>query len=201
MVLPSSISPKLRDILARSRLTSRERGGDEEGADGPDPPLHVLSEDKYGEVVLERLQEEVELPLFHELEEVKLKPSIFGLMCKELVVAPCIDLFASYRHHQLPRYYLAYADDSTALGQNAFAYVWNSGVCLYANPPWTLIGRVLTKIAEDGSRVLLVTPHWKEAPWYGLLMELTVRIYEWMWRLYLTEGGNLRPIPKWFTLF
>ena len=52
------------------------------GAESPDQPLHVLSEDKYGEVVLARLQEEVELPLFQELEEVKLKPSIFGLMCK-----------------------------------------------------------------------------------------------------------------------
>ena len=131
----------------------------------------------------------------------KLKPSIFGLMCNELVVAPCIDLFASYRHHQLPRYYSAYADDSTALGQNAFAYVWDPGVCLYVNPPWTLIGKVLTKIAEDGSRMLLVTPHWREAPWYGLLLELTVRSYEWRGRLYLTDGENLRPIPKWFTLF
>ena len=54
--------------------------------------------------------------MFQELEEVKLKPSIFGLMHKELVVAPCIDLFASYRHHQLPRYYSAYKYDSTALG-------------------------------------------------------------------------------------
>ena len=54
------------------------------GAGSPDPPLHVLSEDKYGEVVLERLPGEVELPLFQELEEVKLKPSISGLMCKEL---------------------------------------------------------------------------------------------------------------------
>ena len=63
-------------------MTSMERGGDEGGAESPDPPLHVLSEDKYGDVVLERLQEEVELPLFQELEEVKLKPSIFGLMCK-----------------------------------------------------------------------------------------------------------------------
>ena len=60
----------------------------------------MLSEDKYGEVVLERLPREVELPLLQELEEVKLKPSIFGLMCNELVVAPFIDLFASYRHHQ-----------------------------------------------------------------------------------------------------
>ena len=32
-------------------------------------------------------------------------------------------------------------------------------------------------------------------------MELTVRSYELRWSLYLTEAGNLRPIPKWFTLF
>ena len=76
-------------------MTSRERRSDEGGAESPDPPLHALSDDKYVEVVLERLHEDVELPLFQELEEVKLKPSIFGLMCKELVVAPCIDLFAS----------------------------------------------------------------------------------------------------------
>jgi len=80
-------------------MTIRERRDDGGGAESPDPPLHVLSEDKYGEVVLERLQGEVDLPLFQELDEVELKPSIFVLMCKELVVAPCIDLFASYRHH------------------------------------------------------------------------------------------------------
>ena len=75
----------------------------------------MLSDDKYGEVVLERLPWEVELPVFQELEEVKLKPTIFRLMCKYLVVAQCIDLFASYRYHQLPRYYSAYEDDSAAL--------------------------------------------------------------------------------------
>ena len=91
LTLPSSISPRLRDILARSRMASREGSGDTCGADSPDTSLHVLREDKYGEVVLERLPEEVELPVFQELEEVKLKPSIFGLMCKELVVGPCID--------------------------------------------------------------------------------------------------------------
>ena len=78
--------------------------------------------------------------------------------------------------------------------------MWDPWVCLYANQPWTLIGNVLTKIAKEESR-LLVTPHWKEAPWYGLLMELTVRSYEWRGKLYLTEVGNLRPIPKWYTLF
>ena len=57
VALPSSISPRLRNILARSRLTSRNSSGDRGGADSPYPPLHVLSEDKYGEVVLELLQE------------------------------------------------------------------------------------------------------------------------------------------------
>ena len=148
-VLPSSISPRLRDILARSLMASRGGSDGAGGAESPDTPLHVLSEDKYGEVVLERLPGDVELPLFQELEEVKLKPSIFGLMCKELVVAPCIDLFASHRHHQLPRYYSAYEGDRMALWHNAFAYVWYPGVCLYANPPWTLIGRVLDKIGIE----------------------------------------------------
>ena len=61
-------------------------------------------EDQYDEVVLERVVEEVELPGFQELEEVKLQPAIFNMLCKELVVAPCSDLFPSCRHHELPRY-------------------------------------------------------------------------------------------------
>ena len=76
VTLPSSISPRLRDIFARSRLASRREGdGVEEGAD---QQWYWLSEDKYGEVVLKLLAEEVELPVFQELEEVKLKPSILG---------------------------------------------------------------------------------------------------------------------------
>ena len=55
-------------------------------------------------MVLERVVEEVELPGLQELEEVKLQPAIFNMLCKELVVAPCSDLFPSCRHHELPRY-------------------------------------------------------------------------------------------------
>ena len=45
-------------------MTSSDGSGDTVGAESPDQPLHVLSEDNYGEVVLERLLEEVELPVF-----------------------------------------------------------------------------------------------------------------------------------------
>ena len=44
----SEVARYTRDV----RLANRERGGDEGGAESPDPPLHVLSEDKYDEVVL-----------------------------------------------------------------------------------------------------------------------------------------------------
>ena len=49
-------------------------------------------EDKYGEVVVESVVEEEELPGFQELEEVKIQPTFFNMLCKELAVAPCNDL-------------------------------------------------------------------------------------------------------------
>ena len=48
------------------------------------------------------------------------------------------------------------------------------------------------KIAKEGSRVLVVTPHCKEAPLYELLQDLTVRHYEWRGKLYLTEGVRFK---------
>ena len=47
----------------------------------------------------------------------------------------------------------------------------------------------------------MVAPYCKEALWYALLVALNGRSYDWRGKLYLTEGGHLRPILKWFTLF
>ena len=47
----------------------------------------------------------------------------------------------------------------------------------------------------------MVAPYCKEALWYELLVEPNGRSYDWRGKLYLTEGGLLRQIPKWFTLF
>ena len=49
-------------------------------------------EDKYDEVVVESVVEEEVLPGFQELEEVKIQPTFFNMLCKKLVVAPCNDL-------------------------------------------------------------------------------------------------------------
>ena len=47
----------------------------------------------------------------------------------------------------------------------------------------------------------MVAPYCKEALWYELLVEPNGRSYDWRGKLYLTEGGHLRQIPTWFTLF
>ena len=77
----------------------------------------------------------------------------------------------------------------------------DSVVCIYANPPWTLIGQVLEKVSKEWSRVLMVAPYWKDALWYELLVEPNGRSCDWRGKLYVTEGGHLRQIPTWFTLF
>ena len=74
-------------------------------------------------------------------------------------------------------------------------------MCLYANPPWSLIALVLEKVCRDKSRLLLVTPNWPDAMWFPLLARLAVRQKEWKGKLYLSEEGKLRPVPRWTTLF
>ena len=78
--------------------------------------------------------------------------------------------------------------------------MWDPGVCLYANPPWSLIPQVLQKICKANSRVVVVTYYWVDAPWYPLLQAITVRSVPITGRLYLDEQIILRPPPRWLTI-
>jgi hypothetical protein len=46
----------------------------------------------------------------------------------------------------------------------------------YANPPWSLIGQVLSKVQMDKARIALVAPVWKTQPWYPLLLQMLIAI-------------------------
>ena len=92
-------------------------------------------EDRFVEVVLPMVRGVVIRPAFGNEEEVKMDPTIFMSLCNRLLVTQCIDLFASEKHHQLPRYFTLDKRDKAALGYNAFSFVWSPEVCLYANPP------------------------------------------------------------------
>jgi len=158
-------------------------------------------EDKYGEVALRKLDGDFPLPKFGKEEDVFMLSTVFLHACSRLMVAPCIDLFATAAHHQLPKYITPDASDKEAIGVNAFTYYWDPTLCLYANPPWTLIPYVIAKICKDKARVLLVTPLWTNAPWKETLRDITQRKLIWRKPLYLKENGTLWPAPQWPTIF
>ena len=132
------------------------------------------------------------------LEDVKLDPKIFQRARRELQFKPSADMFASYKHHQLPRYYSRMADTKAA-GIDAFQHNWNLEPTPYVNPPWTLIPKVLRKIIHDRVRVMMVVPHWPSADWFPLFYRLTEKSIRLTEPCYLDDNGRLRPAPSWAT--
>ena len=60
-------------------------------------------------------------------------------ICLTLQVTQQIDLFASAKHHQLPRYFTVDPEDPNAMGVNAFNFVWDPCILYYANPLGALL--------------------------------------------------------------
>ena len=140
-------------------------------------------------------------PAFAPEEDVMLKPEVFDWACATLECNPKIDLFASANHKQLPIYITIDPTDVRSIGVNAFNFEWDSKFTLYANPPWSLIDMVLTKIKRERSRVLLVTPNWPHMSWWGKLEKMTEKFAIYHHPLYLDDQGVLRPKPLWDTRF
>ena len=61
---------------------------------------------------------------------------------------------------------------------NAFSFFWKAMGLAYANPPFSLLAKVLTKIAYEGGRVVMCTPDCgcsgEHAYWRQLLDPMTV---------------------------
>ena len=61
---------------------------------------------------------------------------------------------------------------------NAFRFFWKAMGLAYAPPPFSLLAKVLTKIAYEGGRVVMCTPDWgcsgEHAYWRRLLNRMTV---------------------------
>ena len=55
---------------------------------------------------------------------------------------------------------------------NAFRFYWKAMGLAYANPPFSLLAKFLTKIAYEGARVVMCTPDWgcsgEHTYWRGL---------------------------------
>jgi len=104
-----------------------------------------------------------------------LSPTIFQKI-NTLLGPLSTDLFAIRLSSQLP-VYMSWKPDPLAVTTDAFTQDWTSlPGKLYANPPWGLIGRVLSLIHSQGlQKLVLVTPVWKAQAWYPLLLQMLVR--------------------------
>ena len=64
-----------------------------------------------------------------------------------------VELFASQHQHFMQLFCPKHLN-------NAFRLFWKAMGLAYANPPFSLLAKVLTKIAYEGGRVVMRTPDW-----------------------------------------
>ena len=82
-----------------------------------------------------------------------------------------VELFASQQQHIMQLYCSKHL-------KNAFGFFWKAMGLAYANPPFSLLAKVLTKIACEGGRVVMCTPDWgcsgEHAYWRRMLDRMIV---------------------------
>ena len=86
---------------------------------------------------------------------------------------PVIDMFASRLNFQLQPY-CSWQPDPHAKYIDCFTFNWKSHQLIYAFPPFSVVGRVLQKIAADKTTAILVVPHWPTQPWFSRLQEMLI---------------------------
>jgi len=111
--------------------------------------------------------------IWSDRSEWRLSPILFQKI-NRLLGPLSTDLFASRLSSQLI-VFVSWRPDPlpVATDQN-----WNTfPEKLYANPPWGLIGRVLSLLQTQGvQELVLVAPVWKAQAWYLLLLQMLVRV-------------------------
>lgn len=103
--------------------------------------------------------------------EWKLDPSIFRSFSQ--IYGPFdLDLFATRLNAQCVKY-ISWHPDPHAVAIDAFTVPW-SEYNNYAFPPFSVIGRVLKKAAEEELDLALVAPLWPTQPWFTTILWMTV---------------------------
>ncbi|XP_028418462.1 uncharacterized protein LOC114543822 [Dendronephthya gigantea] len=133
--------------------------------------------------------------------EWKLHPTVFRWISQSYFT-PGIDLFASRLNHQVADY-ASWQPDPGAVAEDAFSLNW-VGTKPYFFPPFSLIGRVLTKMKRDQvADAIIIAPWWPTAHWYPMLVH---RIFSRplllpQWKQLLLHPGNKDMLhPLWQTI-
>ena len=108
-----------------------------------------------------------------------------------------VELFASRHQHAMKFFCSKHLN-------NAFRFFWKAIGVAYANPPLSLLAKVLTKIVYQEGRVVLCTPDCfgKNTYWRHLLDRMTVGIAQLPeGPIYVPEDSNTAmQAPEWTSL-
>ena len=110
-----------------------------------------------------------------------------------------LDLFATSLNKKA-RSFVSLRPEPEALYVDAFSREIPSYLRVFANPPFILLPRLLSKIRRERVEVIVVVPVWTSQPWWPLLVEMVVDaplVLPRNMRLYEAEEVTQ---PKWETL-
>eukprot|EP00873_Tetraselmis_striata_P006875 jgi/Tetstr1/427139/TSEL_017328.t1 len=114
-----------------------------------------------------------------------------------------IDRFATSENALLPRYNARWRDprceavDALRLSDAAWRCERN-----WCNPPWNLIGDLVSKLESIGAPAIVIVPYWPDKAWYQLLSEMCSDMRSWKPRhdLFIPgRTGDRLPVgaPRW----
>ena len=124
---------------------------------------------------------------FNEAIEWKLNPDAFNKIVKRFG-KPDIDLFATRINKQIDAY-VSWQPEPEAIAVDAFSICWNDSY-LYMFPPFSLVGKVLSKIALDQAHGIIVVPDWPGQVWYPQMLSMAQD------KLLLPTYQNLLILPQ-----
>ena len=107
-----------------------------------------------------------------------------------------MDLFASRLSAQLPPY-IPWTPDPYRQGTDAMQRIW-SNQYLYILPPFSMINKVLRKIAQVYlKRMFIVSPTWQSQVWYPILLKISIEKAFFLSHhpcLLLNHQGQIHPL-------
>lgn len=107
------------------------------------------------------------------MTEWSLNNTVVNLLFQQMGT-PCIDLFATAENKKLSVYCSPFSN-MKAFQIDALAISWK-GMYAYAFPPPILVPKVLHKLREETSVVLLIAPMWPRQSWYPQILDLLIDI-------------------------
>lgn len=120
------------------------------------------------------------------------RPMVNDILMR-LGAKPTVDGFADEELHVFDRWW----GPGSSEVPDAFGVSWKNEPCLWLNPPFSVLGKVVEKVAADAAKVVLICPHWTDQQWFYDVQKMIVKRFFFKKGTFLFEvrDGAVNGIP------